>query len=142
MSVLLMKSILVVGGTFRYKEYHSTEYGFFGGCDVEKYVNLCYKYKVNKWTKVAELQKEWCSSACTVFEGKIVATGGSNYNGSLRSVEAYDHHENKWTNLTDMLRERSNHSVGCFGNKMYVMGSVYSSRYRISSTLWGLWQHH
>ena len=52
-----MKSILVVGGTFRYKEYHFTEYGFFGGCDVEKYVNLCYKYKVKKWTKIADLQK-------------------------------------------------------------------------------------
>ena len=67
---------------------------------------------MNKWTKIADLQNEWCYSACTVYKDKFVASGGS-----LRSVEAYDYHENKWTNLTDMLRERSNHSVVNFGNK-------------------------
>ena len=95
-----------------------------GGYYVENYVSCCYKYenKVNKRTKVADLQNGRCFSACIVFEGKIIATGGSNYYESLRSVEAYDYNENKWTKLLDVLRERSNYSAVTLGNKMLVMG--------------------
>ena len=80
---------------------------------------------MNKWTKVADLQNGRCFSACTIFEGKIVATGGSKFSGSLRSVEAYDHHENKWTNLPDMLKGKSNHSAVSLGIKMFVIGKDY-----------------
>ena len=47
---------------------------------------------------------EWkkCQVACTVFEGKIVVSGDINSN-VLKSVEAYDYYENKWTNLTNMI---------------------------------------
>ena len=31
-----------------------------------------------------------CNPSCTVFEGKIVVSGGF-YNGTLDTVEAYDH---------------------------------------------------
>ena len=84
--------------------------------------SFCYKYVSNKWTKIANLQNERCFSACAVFEGKIVVTGGSNSDGSLRSVEAYDHHKNKWTYLSDMIAKRYDHSAVSMGNKMFVIG--------------------
>ena len=42
-------------------------------------------------------------SACAVFEGKIVATGGCRVKGKRKSAESYDHHENKWSHLPDMI---------------------------------------
>ena len=44
--------------------------------------------------------------ACTVFDGKIVISGGFNSGyGYLKSVEAYDHYEDKWNFLPDVLFE-------------------------------------
>ena len=40
----------------------------------------------------------------------------------LKSVEEYDHHENKWTYLPDMIKERCNHAPVSMGNKMFVIG--------------------
>ena len=91
------------------------------GCYEKTIHNYCYKYEVNIWTGVAQLQNERCFSACTVFEGKIVATEGNSSNGSLRSVEAYDHHENKWTYLSDMIAKMYDHSVVSMGNKIFVI---------------------
>ena len=57
-------------------------------------------------------------SACTVFEGKIVVTGGL----TTKSVEAYDYYENKWTYLPDMIVKRYHHSSVSMGNKIFVIG--------------------
>ena len=88
-----MKSVYVIGG------FYNHHYNISMLNNIQRYnrkiQSCCYKYDANKWTKVADLQKKRCFSACTVFEGKIVVTGGSNSNGSLRSVEAYDHYDNK-----------------------------------------------
>ena len=43
-------------------------------------------------------------------------------NIDLRSVEAYDHHENKWTFLCNMITAKSNHSSISIGNKIFVIG--------------------
>ena len=113
-----MKSIYVIGGCKYYSKsslkntIHYIE---------EVFQSCCYKYVANKWTKIADLQNERCFSACTVFKGKIVVTGGSNSDGSLRSVEAYDHHKNKWTYLSDMIAKRYDHSAVSMGNKMFVI---------------------
>ena len=46
--------------------------------------------------KMPELKVERNSTSCTVLEGKIVATGGYNYNdGKLKSVETYGCYENR-----------------------------------------------
>ena len=55
---------------------------------------------------------------CTVFEGKIVVIGGY----KLKSVEAYDYYENKWTYLPDMIEERHYHASVSMGNKLFVIG--------------------
>ena len=46
-------------------------------------------------------------AAFTVFEGKIGVTGGYNYvHRELKSVEAYDYYEDKWTYLPDIIKGR------------------------------------
>ena len=38
------------------------------------------------------------------------------------SVEAYDHHENKWYSFPSMLSPRYDHSAVCISNKMFIIG--------------------
>ena len=45
---------------------------------------------------------------CSTFTGKIIVSGGK----GLKPVESFDHHENKWTHLPDMLEIRKDHGVG------------------------------
>ena len=102
-----MKYVYVVGG-------------YLGDYDYKK---GCFKYdkQHEKWTQIADLNKERCSSGCTVFEGKIVATGGHNYSGRIKSVESYDHYENKWISLSDMVEWKIKHSAVNMGNKLLVI---------------------
>ena len=58
-------------------------------------------------------------AACTVFEDKFVLSGGINDQQRLKSIKAYDYHENKWTRLPDMLEKRSDHFLISFGNRMF-----------------------
>ena len=53
---------------------------------------LVYSIKGNLWSQIANMNDEIrLSAACTVYEGKVVVTGGYNSKG-LKSVEAYDYH--------------------------------------------------
>ena len=104
-----MKSIYLIGG---YLEH----FGHYKGC---------YKYNLNysKWTKIADLNIDRGDSACAVFEGKIVSTGGNRYSGITNSsAESYDYYENKWSRLPDMIGWRTNHSSFSMGNKFFVIG--------------------
>ena len=66
------------------------------------------------------------------FEGKIVVSGGFGkmklrnslkYKiDKLKSVEVYDHHENKWLYFPCMLTPRINHSAVSISNKMIIIG--------------------
>ena len=59
--------------------------------------------------------------SCRVFEGKIVVTGGC-FHDNLKSVESYDHHEDTWSDLADMIEERYCHGTVSMGNKIFVIG--------------------
>ena len=63
----------------------------------ERNLNLCYKYnmKSDKWNQIADLNFERSAAACELFEGKIVVSGGLNYDDELKTVEAYDYYEDK-----------------------------------------------
>ena len=63
---------------------------------------------------------------CTVFEGRIVVTGGVNNLLQLKSVEAYDYYENKWTYLPDMIERRRFHASVSMDNKLFVIGGYYT----------------
>ena len=88
------------------------------------YLKVLYKYKIshNKWTKIADLNVDRSGPSCAVFEGKIVATGGHCYTGRTKSSESYNHHENKWNRLPDMIGWRDEHSSFSMGNKFFVIG--------------------
>ena len=62
--------------------------------------------------------------ACSVFDGKIVISGGysDEYWDGYESVEAYNHHEDKWIFLPDMQFGRHGHSAVSMGNKMFIIG--------------------
>ena len=86
-----------------------------------------YDINCNIWNKIADLNvaRDW--AACTVFEGKIVVTGGV-YNWSqIKSVEAYDYHEDKWIYLPDMIKERCSHAAVSMGKKMFVIGGYHTT---------------
>ena len=85
-----------------------------------KYLTLCYTFHIMKniWNAIADLNVARVFAACTVFEGEIVVTWGENNSYDLKSVEAYDYYENKWTYLPDMIKERFHHAVVSMGNKL------------------------
>ena len=89
-------------------------------------LNSCHTYDINSQAlnKVANLNKARDCAACTVFKGKIVVTGGESDWSTLKSVEAYDYFENKWTYLPDMIEERYYHASVSIGNKLFVIGGV------------------
>ena len=69
-------------------------------------------------------------AACAVFGGRIFISGGVKYNKqrvlynpqSLKTVEAYDHCLNKWSQIPDMIQGRHNHSLISIENRLYVVG--------------------
>ena len=95
----------------------------------KKNLSSCHTYDINEntWIEIANLNMARDRAACTVFEGKIVITGGENNWPQLKSVEAHEYYENKWTNLPDMIEERSHHAAVSIGNKMFVIGGSYTT---------------
>ena len=100
----------------------------FGGWYAHEQRNrsTCFKYnsKTKTWLKMASLKVGRNCASCSVFEGKIVVSGGYN-TGNLKSVEAYCCHENKWTCLPYMINKRACHGQVSMGNKLFVIGGYY-----------------
>ena len=88
----------------------------------------CIKYDPShgSFSFIAQMNTCRRSAAWTVFEGKLVVCGGIDDRNFkvLKSVEAYDHHENKWNYLPEMLYARYDHELVSMGNKMFVVGGV------------------
>ena len=101
-----------------------------------------YNKDINKWTSIASIMDDRKGSALTVFQGRIVISGGVRkkilpdrvYPGGmvdrclrfsvkyLNTIEAYDYHENKWSYFPSMLSPRVNHTVVNSSNKMIIIG--------------------
>ena len=109
--------------SFRRKLFVISGYDFDPG-----YTNACLNYDLqeDKWSYVASMNVKRFAAACTVFEGKIVVSGGICDYKRLKSVEAYDHHENKWSCYSDMLKKRCDHLLVSMGNKMFVVSDNLS----------------
>ena len=110
--------------------------------DSDSHLVMFYDIQTNKWTTIASMIESRVNAACTVFEGKIVLSGGlitveremwlrsmppQRYTRLVKtktsSVEAYDHHENKWYYFPEMLSPKNNHSSVSINNKMFMIGS-------------------
>ena len=61
--------------------------------------------------------------SCTVFQGRVVVSGGFNVAGNRNTVEAYDHVADTWSDMPDMIHERCNHSSVGVTNKLFILGS-------------------
>ena len=105
-----MKNLYVIGGRHVYRS---------------KRTRLEFTTRNSEWEYIRRLSESRSNAACTVFEGKIVVSGGYNWKGS-KSVEAYDHHENKWTYLPYMIDERYCHGSVSMGNKLFVIGGNWN----------------
>ena len=63
------------------------------------------------------------SYASTVFKGKIVVSGGLDVTWKdLNTVEAYDHVDNSWSYMPNIIHRRSLHRLVAIRNKLYVFG--------------------
>ena len=80
---------------------------------------------------------------CTVFEGKIVVTGGKfceqfgnnhYYTAGLKSVQAYWNHQNKWSQFPDLLKERRDHGSVSMGNDVEENCSISESHTKLQSS--------
>ena len=93
-----------------------------------KQLKTCLKYSTrsSKWSYITSVCNTRSYAACTVFEGKIVMSGGVfRSHGDIKSVEAYNCHINKWTRLPDMKNKKASHETISMGNNMFVIGGDF-----------------
>ena len=100
--------------------------------------SMFYDDQTNQWTSITSCVRNMEEAATTVFEGKLILSGGLRKKSridrsgratrifhqqtKLKSIEAYDFHENKWSYLPSMLSTRVNHSSVSISNKMFMIG--------------------
>ena len=105
---------------------------------LERYDRPCvfYDKQSSIWHSFAPMIESRQNAACTVFEGKIVVSGGGysekdeknneekkvDVEICLKTIEAYDYHENKWSSLPCMLSPRTNHTAVSISNKLFMIG--------------------
>ena len=117
-----------------------------GGYESMESINSCMAYdcKRNEWNYIAPMNESRGSTACAVFHGKIVITGGWVHRrlisgkfsfDLLKSVESYCPHENKWTQLPDMLQRKCSHGIASIGNKMYVIAYDFRNSCEVFDTV-------
>ena len=100
-----------------------------GGCykDLQG-IKTCFardvKPTIHIWLLFNRMNDARIVPAATVFEGRIVVSGGRPHNnyGSHNTVEAYDHVANEWSRLPSMIEARWHHSSVAVRNKLFVIG--------------------
>ena len=101
-----------------------------GGCNdlISDPFYFCKKFdtKDTKWNEVAETNKARIDAASTVYEGRIVVSGGCIENNRFNvtnTVEAYDPFADTWSSMPSMIEGRYCHSSVAIKNKFFVFGS-------------------
>ena len=98
---------------------------FVGGNLEEEITDTCIQFvtKDYTWKDVASMNEARFSAACTVFEGRVVVSGGLNNNDiTLNTVEAYDHVADEWSYMPNMIEAGCGHHLVAVRNKLFVMG--------------------
>ena len=92
-------------------------------------IATCFEFvtKSFKWKQLSSMGNARRASACSVFEGRIVVSGGSNNFRSLNAVEAYDHVGDAWENMPSMIHKRFHHKSVAVKNKLFVIGGHSTS---------------
>ena len=86
-------------------------------------LSSCVKFdtKSRKWIEMAGMNLGRSDLACTVYDGKVVISGGSG-DDRFKSVEAYDHIADEWSYLPNMIESRFCHKSVAMKNKLFVIG--------------------
>ena len=93
------------------------------------YTNSCLVFNTtNKtWKEIARMNESKCGASCVVFEGRIVVTGGNSNNVKMNTVKAYDHIDDSWNKMPNMIKERNDHKSVAIKNKLYIVGGLYET---------------
>ena len=103
---------------------------FIGGCiNIDTVLDTCLQFDTNvfEFEEVAKMNVARKYAACTVFDGRIVVSGG--HDGRLNwlnSVEAYDPADETWTYMASMIEDRVHHKSAAGRNKIFVIGGHLS----------------
>ena len=85
------------------------------------------------------------NASCSVFEGRIVVTGGYNNNyGLFNTVEAYDHIDDSWTKMPNMNIRRHSHKSVAIRNRLFIIGDCFNQAIEVfdsCSNKFALLQH-
>ena len=106
-----VESIFLMGG--RYDHYNNFNLG-----------NSCVIFDTisKKWKEIAKMNDYRIHAASTLFEGRVVISGGFNAGeGYLRTVEAYDHAVDKWSYMPSLVNESSEHELIAISNKLFAI---------------------
>ena len=93
-------------------------------------MNSCVKFSTiqKKWNGISEMKVARQFASCVVFEGRIVVSGGYNNNDrDLNTVEAYDHIDNSWKNMPNMIEERQGHKSVAIKNKFFIISGLLNT---------------
>ena len=97
---------------------------FVGGSTLKGEVTCCFDTVDCAWKYAAGTNHYRSNAACTVFEGKVVVSGGQHYNYTdLSSVEAFDHVADEWSFMPSMIESASRHELVAVKNKLFAVGS-------------------
>ena len=108
-----MDEIYVFGGYYFNKNNY--ECTVFNSC-------LQFDTNVKSWNEVSKMKEGRTKSACVVFQGNIVVSGGLSVNGCLNTVESYDAFADKWSSMPNMINSQSDHNLVVVRDRLFVIG--------------------
>ena len=95
--------------------------------------DTCAKFdtKLNKWAKISNMSEPRIRTACAIFAGKPVVSGGCYLDEifmrvNSNTVESYDIFKDEWARMPDMVFRRSGHGLVSVKQKLFAVGRVSS----------------
>ena len=95
-----------------------------GGNIGDRRTNSCLQFDTSDYSlkEVSKMNEVREHAACTVFEEKVIVSGGLNNNYNfLNSVESYDVLPNKWSTMPNMNSGKYYHSLMVVKYKLFVI---------------------
>ena len=108
-----LDSIFIIGGCYR-----------FGYTNIDmKRSCVVFNTITKKWKEASDMNDYRTTASCTVFEGRIVVSGGINDRARcIRTVETYDHVADTWTFMPNMVNKSYKHNLIAMSNKLFAFG--------------------
>ena len=105
--------------------YMAEIYVFGGISDDAAAGRKCSAYNpvTGQWSEKAFLKDARLLSACAVYRGRIVVSGGYDPRAIKKSVEAYDCHADEWSSMPDMIQGKCDHASVAVKTKLYVISA-------------------